>query len=615
MSPSPVNSQTVRNNRNVRSVPAVVLLTLTSLAVLLAVLSGCGGGGEKDAVLATVGKVEIKAGYYEDRLVRLEEKELPRSADGLALDMSLPEGKQKFLETLINKEIMVQTARNMGLENDPNIAKARETLSAYEASQAMWDKVIQEPASTISPEELEAFYAKMGSSRICQYVICNFKDDAEAARKMAVEGADWEDVVHEYHDGGDPPSGVYEIPVPFGRYNPEFEDGVFNTEIGEITPPITTVYGYWVLKVLQEKPGKKPPLEEAKAQILDVTHVRKLSHLKEDFLKSVEEKFQFTIHEDGLWKCYQGLPVGETLFKEGTQDPRKQDELAPLQIATEDMDLVLYSYMGRDGLQEYTLLDYKIHFDKMSVFQRPKDTEMLGGLRSKIRAELGKTLLNFEAEDRGMFEDPDVMAKVNIKIEEMIVGKLYSEVVQIDEQVTPEDLDAFWADHSQEYFALENRAGRQVICRSEEKAAEAWSQAEKGMAWSEILETYGSDADNKANAGALENVVLKDDNPVSTALFALQAGEVSQPFPLGDGRFGVVMLESIVPQRPVELAEVREPVGQRVRDQRKEQMFQAKLDQWKEDIPVTTFEDRLADLASWEELRTTEIVGEPVARN
>ena len=40
---------------------------------------------------------------------------------------------------------------------------------------------------------------------------------------------------------------------------------------------------------------------------------------------------------------------------------------------------------GRDGVKkEYTLLDYKVHFDKMSVFQRPKDSDMLGGLRNKI---------------------------------------------------------------------------------------------------------------------------------------------------------------------------------------------------------------------------------------
>ena len=612
MSPSPFNSATDRNSR---SVPTVILLSLSAMAILLAALTGCGGGQDKDAVLAKVGKMEIKASYYEDRLVRLEEKELPRAADGSAMDMSLLEGKQKFLETLINKEVMVQTAQKMGLENDPTIANAREALSSYEASMVMWDKVIQEPANTISPEELEAFYARMGSSRNCSYIISNFLDDAEAAQKMAVEGADWEDVVHKYHDGGDPPSGVYEIQVPFGRYNPEFEDGVFGVEVGEVTRPINSIYGFWVLKVLTEKTGKKPPLEEAKAQILDVTHVRKISRLKEDFLKSVEEKFQFTIHEDALWKCYQALPSGETLFREGTQDPRKKEELSPLDIATEDMDLPFYSYMGRDGLKEYTLLDYKIHFDKMSVFQRPKDTELLGGLRNKIRVDLGKALLNFEAEDRGMFEDADVMAKVNIKVEEMIVGKLYAEVIQVDEQITPEEMEAFWAEHSEEYYARENRAGRLVICRNAGQAAEARAKAEAGAAWGEILVSFGTDMENKSKAGNLEKIIMRDDDPISVAMFALNPGELSEPFPLDEGRFGVVLLESVDPRRSVEMTEVSAAVGQRMLEIRKEDLFQSKLAQWKEDIPVEIFEEHLADLASWKELHTVELTGDLVPRN
>ncbi len=618
MSPSPLYSPIVRSVRNVRknrSTLAMILLSISAMVVLLAVLAGCGGGQEKDAVLATVGKTEIKASYYEDRLARLEENELPRTEGGTVMDMSLPEGKAKFLETMINKEIMVQTATNMGFENDPSIANAQEALSAYEASQVMWDKVIQEPANTISPEELEAFYARMGSSRKCLYVICNFKDDAEAARKMAVEGADWEDIINQYHDGGNPPSGIYEIQVPFGRYNPEFEKGVFGVEVGEVTEPINSIYGFWVLKVIGEKTGKKPPLEEAKAQILDVTRVRKISHLKEDFIKSVEEKFQFKIHEDALWKCYLGLPVGETLFRDGTQDPRKQDELAPLAIATEDMDMPLYEYMGRDGLKIYTLLDYKTHFDKMSVFQRPKDTELLGGLRNKIRAELGKTLLNFEAQDRGMFEDPDVMAKVNIKIEEMMVGKLYSEVVVVDEQITPEQIEAFWAEHSEDYYARENRAGRLVVCKDVGQAAEARAKAVEGADWAEILASFGTSDENKAKGGTLEKIVLKDDDPLSFALFALQPGEVSEPFPFGDGRFGVVLLDSVEPRRSVEMTEVREAVGQRMVELRKEEMFQSMLAKWKEDIPVVIFEDSLADLASWEELRTAAVPENLVPRN
>jgi peptidyl-prolyl cis-trans isomerase C len=582
---------------------------------LPAVLAGCGGGQEEDAVLATVGNSEIKAGYYENRLAKLEENELPRAEDGSPQDMSLLEGKKDFLETLINKEIMVQTAENMGLNNDPGVVTARESLTSYEASMVMWDRVISKPARKISNEELDNFYAKMGSSRPCLYVICNFLDDAEAAQKMASEGADWEDVIKEFHDGGNPPTGLYEITVPFGRYNAEFENKVFNTEIGSITPPISTSYGFWVLKVLSENSGEKPPLEEAKAQILDVTMNRKMAHLKNEFKKSVEKKFQLTIHEDALWKCYLALPEGETLFREGTQEPRSKEELQPLAIATEDLDMPFYSYLGRDGVQEYTLLDYKIHFDNMSVFQRPKDTGMLGGLRSKITAELGKILLNFEAQDMGLFEDPEVVDKIDIKIEEMVVNKLYIEVIHIEDRVTAEELEAFWALHSQEYVEHEKRTGRLVICRNAEQAAEARAKAAEGMEWKDILVTYGTDKDNKMESGKLTQVAKYPETPITTALFSIQVDELSEPFALAEGRFAVVRLESVTPEWFRELSTVSEAVGTRIREIRKEDAFQAKMAKWKEDIPVTIHEENLAGLASWKELTTVELPENLVPRN
>ncbi len=613
MSPSPTISAMVRIRR---SVPVIALLSALICLVFLTLLAGCGGGKKDDPVLATVGGVEIKSSYYEDRLVKLEPNELPRGDDGKTLDMSLEEGKKKFLDILINKEVMVQTAKDMGMQNDPGIMTANESLTSYEASLELWDRVIQEPANTISPEELEAFYEKMGSTRKCLYVITNFLEGAENARQMALDGADWDDVVSRYHEGGAPPNGLYEITVPFGRYNPEYEDGVFKTEIGGITPVINTVYGYWVLKVLGEKSGKKPPLEEAKAQILDTTHLRKMSHLKDEFKKTVMEKYQLTIHEDALLKAFQGLPAGETLFEEGSQKPRAQEELSPLNIATEDMDLPFYSYVDPEGVKkEYTLLDYKIRYDRMSVFQRPKDSELLGGMRNKIQMELEKTLLNFYAEDMGLFEDPAVRGVVDIKIEEMIVSKLYSEVVVIDDKVTADDLDTFWTEHADEYIARENRTGRLVIALNADQAAAARVQIIEGAEWRDILVNFGTDRENKSKSGKVEGIIFQDGEPVSTALFALEPGDVSEPFAMAEGRYGVVKLDSVTPSRSREMIEVTEVLGQRIREIRKETAFKAMLEKWKENIPVVIHEKNLADLPSWEELKTVELPENIVPRN
>lgn len=98
-------------------------------------------------------------------------------------------------------------------------------------------------------------------------------------------------------------------------------------------------------------------------------------------------------------------------------------------------------------------------------------------------------------------------------------------------------------------------------------------------------------------------------------MFSLQPGEVSEPFPMVDGRFGIVRLESVTAEKPMELDEVREDIGARMRNIRKEDSFQKLLVEWKQNIPVTIIEENLAAVASWKELTTVEIVGTPVPRN
>jgi len=593
-----------------------VLLPVLLLAGLL--LAGCGGGGDsdQDIVLAMVGDVEITSGYYENRLGKLEETELPRAEDGTPLDTATNEGKLEFLNTLISKEVMVLTAEELGFDQDPQIVMTRKTLVSYEAELTLWDVAIKEPANSISNEELEAFYANLGRSRECRYLITNFLEDAEAAREYALTGADWEDVVDKYHDGGESPTGVNEITVPFGRYNSDFEQGVFGPEIGGVTQPIKTIYGYWVLKIDGEKPGKKPLLEEAKAQILDTTRNRKIAKLKLDFRKLVQDEYEFKINEEALWIAFKGLPHDEQIFKPGTKEQTPKDELEPLQIPIADLDMVFYSYMNpKEGPRVFTLGDYKLTFDGMSVFARPKKASLLGGFRSKIEEALMPALMNFKAEQMGLFEHPEVVDRVDIRIEEMMVKKLYTELVNIDDRVTEEQIRAFWDEHSDEYQRPELRHGLLLIALNEAKAAEAHDALDGGATWRDVLLQFGTDKDNKSRGGRLEGIALNQDNPVSVAVFALEPGTMSAPFALDGGRFGVVQLDRIEEGGPYELAEINEAMGQRIRNTRQEEAFTSILDKWRAKFPVTIYEDKLEGLSSWEELTAVEVPENLVPRN
>jgi parvulin-like peptidyl-prolyl isomerase len=585
-----------------RTVSGLVLVFLASVFLL----AGCGGkdGGDKSGgstVLATVGDTDITAEMYETGLAKMEKGDLPVDDLGQPVDTATQAGKQEFLEVLINKELLRQKALQLGYDQDPQALGAKASLEAYHGGIALWEAVVGQQGNTISEEELQAFYANMGVSRLCNFVICNFEDDAAEASEFARTGADWEEVVEKFHDGAPAPSGRYEIKVPFGQYGPSFEDEIYRVAVGEVTNPVRTSYGFWVLRVLEEKQGEKPSLEEAKAQILDVTRNRKIGRAREDFKLQMREDHKLFMDEDVLWICYQGLPENGIMDPE-TNKPFAKEDLEPLNVAMGDLDRLFYSYELNGELVEQTLGDYKGHFDNMSVFQRPKKSDMLGGLREHLIGELERGMVNEEAEKRGYYDDPAVVAKVAEKVEEVMVTKLYGDVVQFDDRVSVEEIEAFYNDNASDFEVPEIRGGRIAICLNEEEAAKAKAAVQEDRPWRGILREFDVDRENKGRGGKLPGVASTATGPLKDAIYGLEMDQVSDPFPLDNGRYGIVILESIQAPRVVPLDEVREQIGQRIRNLRKEASFQDLLAKWTAEFGVTRHDENLASVASWEEL-------------
>ena len=401
-----------------------ILLLVTVAA--LALLAGCGGGEkategedalEEVTVIATVGGEEITADYYEERLVKIQANELP-SKDGQYLDMSSLEGKLAFLDVLINKELMVLKAKQLGYDQESQVVAARDAMMEYEAIQVMWQDFAEGLGNEISTEQVQEYYENMGLEYQCYYVICNFEDKALEAREAARSGLSWEEVTERFHDGKPSPSGIYKVSVPYGQYSPAFQDKVFATPEGGVTMPIKSNYGYWVLRVENIVQNEKPPFPKVEAQILDTIRNRTIGTARDEERQRIFDEYELKVHDEALWKVFQGLP-DQGLMDPATNQPFKRDQLKGLDISPADYGDVLLSYRDEDGsLVEVTISDFKDTFDSMNVFQRPKKDEMLGALRLKVLDEVGKALVNIEARKRGFHDDPKVKERVDLKLEE-----------------------------------------------------------------------------------------------------------------------------------------------------------------------------------------------------
>lgn len=595
----------MRSLRVFTSVGTSAVLAAVVVAVALPAFTGCGGKGKTlapDTVLAKVDGKPITAGYYEKKLGRMQASDMPRDESGKVVDTSTLPGKKKFLDTIINKEVMVNIAKRTGYESSAEIEYAQKTLLQFEGVSAMRERYVNKPAAEIGEADIQKFYENFGRVRHCRYFITNTRDRALEGRAKALTGADWEDLFKEFHAGAQSADTKYKITIPYGKFIPAFEEPIYKCAVGDVTEPIQSTYGWWILKVDDEVREKVPPLEEVRKTIVSTIVNRRQMNLIEEFKGQVREKHKMYIREDALLKVYNALPKDAQIFYPGTQDPVKREDLQPLDIDPVDMDMDFYGYENKGEPRKYTIGDYKTAYDRMNTFERPKWGEMMGGLREKIAFEIDRALMAWESEDRGMDKDPEVVAKVNEKIEEMLVQKLFEDSVHADKNVSPAAVDSAWAVDEKDFDVPETRSGKHIICPDAGSAAKAHDALAAGDPWRKVLNTYCTDPTEKAGGGVVSGVRADATGPERDALFALQPDQYSQPFPLGDGRFAIVYLDAVAPPHRQTKVEAAPIVVQRIQNAREEMVFRSALEGWKDKLKIEVFEKPLAKTRSWKEL-------------
>ncbi|MCK5713933.1 MAG: peptidyl-prolyl cis-trans isomerase, partial [Hyphomicrobiaceae bacterium] len=393
---------------------------------------------------------------------------------------------------IINKEVMQLKAVELGYGEDERVQKAKRQLLEHHARRIYFDDRLDLSGAEISQEEIDAYVERLGERRTCRFVITNFESGAAKAGEAARGGADWDEIVAEYHDASPDPEGKYEITIAWGQYDNNFERDIFAAEVGGVTPPIETAWGYWVTRVENIDVGEQPDLEEAMPRVRTGLEKRRGNRIQQDLEEQIRTKHNFHFDEDVLWIVYKGLPEQQEMMDPETKQPWAQEDLVPLNIAEADRDRVLYSFTTRDGETVVTAGDYKQAFDEMNIFRRPKYSEMLGGLRTKIMKQVNNTMLTDEVIVAGYLEDPRVEELAMNQIYEMMVTNLHGDLVQIDDYVSPEDQAAYWAENKDRFVEEEKRIHQAVVCDSQEAAQKAAAELKAGADFLTVLESYST---------------------------------------------------------------------------------------------------------------------------
>lgn len=561
---------------------------ILSLVVLTVACNSKSPGPDAAAgpIVARVGTHTISKNYYEERIAKMERKFLPDT-----LDMA---GKRKFLDTIINKEVMALKAEDLGYADDPDLQQVLQSFEETLLHNKSVELAIQDKIG-VTEEEIQAFYDKSKEDVLVKHILLPTHSAAEEVVEELRAGADFDSMVDVHSlvprtaaDGSDIPLQQRAIFgwLSYGEANPEVERAAFDTPMSQYSDPVLTAYGWHIFMPYSRRDHKRPPFADEHDRIQRQIEARKRRSATNEYYESILKDHGFVMHDDALAIAFDKLPPDPQDF------PDPNTEVKPIIDYTyQERQMPLFEVDGKT----YTIGDFSDRYDSTNFQERPKKWTGSQGLYFWIRDVWMKPLQVEQARKDGVDKLPEVATEIKLRREMFMVGGLHNRL--IDSQTpepTEEQIQETYNKHADAYVEKEKRVCNLIYHLRERVVRRAYEEIQGGADFVETAIRYN---DNAVKPEDVRTAAFSEDDEKHAELvshaFALDLKGISEPFKTKEG-WVCLQVEQIIPKRQFALDEIRDTVIQDWKTEWGENRLNELLQEWKKEYPITVDDEVLS---------------------
>lgn len=244
-------------------------------------------------VLATVNGKQIT----ERDMVRL----LESMGQQRAMQFYNEKGRKQLLDELINQELLYLDAVEQDMDQDEVFTQQLEATKANMLKQYALHKLLG--GVTVSDEEVAAYYkenrAQFFSDESVKASHILVADEQKAAEVVAEiqGGLSFAEAAQKYsscpskEQGGD--LGFFTA----GKMVPEFEKAAFAMEVGQISEPVKTQFGYHIIQVTDKKEPGIQSLDQVKDRLKQELTKAKQNYVYANKANQLKAKYEVQITE------------------------------------------------------------------------------------------------------------------------------------------------------------------------------------------------------------------------------------------------------------------------------------------------------------------------------
>jgi len=205
-----------------------------------------------------------------------------------------PEGKKRYLDSLILREIIYHEAEKEGITKEPAIINRMEDAKKKGVIEEFLQRKVEGGLSP-AEDERDAFYLENKDAfdnaetiRV-RHILVKTKEEAEKIQKLLADGEDFEKLARDNSicptasEGGD--LGYFKR----GDMVEEFDEAAFELkEPGDISPIVQTRFGFHLIKLID------------KDHLMEKFITDKRDDLINSYLEDMKEKADYKVNEENL---------------------------------------------------------------------------------------------------------------------------------------------------------------------------------------------------------------------------------------------------------------------------------------------------------------------------
>lgn len=210
-----------------------------------------------------------------------------------------PEGRKQLLDQLIAWELLYQNAVDTGMEEREDYKQQLQEARKGILTQLAIQDVIN--GASVDEEEIKDYYEqnieyfKEDEQVTARHILVDTLEKAQQVKEEIASGTSFEDAARKYSSCPSKDQGGFLGSFGRGMMVPEFENAAFELEVGVVSEPVKTQFGYHLILVEGRTESEEKPYDEVRELIRNHMLQEKQNALYFDQVNALKGKYSVEI--------------------------------------------------------------------------------------------------------------------------------------------------------------------------------------------------------------------------------------------------------------------------------------------------------------------------------